>query len=86
VPTPRDQSPENRAIDWPAVVRILSMQVLVLAALAGAFTGYVNWSSDRAMAEFVRASEAPAPDPGYQLQSATRVQTVGAQKTCRPRG
>jgi hypothetical protein len=86
VPSPSNQSPENRAIDWPAIVRILLVQVAVLLALAAAFTGYVNWSSDRALAEFVAASESPAPDPGYHLQSATSVQTAGAQKACRPKG
>jgi hypothetical protein len=76
----------KRGIDWPAIVRTLLIQVLVLAALAGAFIGYVDWSSDRAFDEFVGATEASAPDPGYQLQSATSIQTAKTQKTCRPKG
>src|ERR1700740_3637256 len=45
----------QRGIDWLAIVRILLMQVLVLAALSAAFVGYVNWSSDRAWEEFIAA-------------------------------
>jgi hypothetical protein len=63
MPSPIDQSPENsRGIDWPAIVRTLLAQVLVLLVLSGAFVGYVNWSSAKAFAEFTSATGSPAQD------------------------
>lgn len=49
---------------WPAVVRLIILEILVLLALAGAFVYYLNWSSEVAMSEFIAASKA-------QVQSAT---------------
>ena len=61
MPSPVDQYPENtRGIDWPAVVRTLLAQVLVLLVLSGAFVGYVNWSSAKAFAEFTSATGSSA--------------------------
>jgi hypothetical protein len=59
VSSPDHHSPDNRGIDWPAVVRTLVIQVAVLTALAVAFIGYVNWSSERAFSEFMSATERP---------------------------
>ena len=38
-------------------MRTLLFQVLVLLALAVAFAGYVEWSSEATWAEFIAASE-----------------------------
>ena len=63
MPSPVDQYPENtRGIDWPAIVRTLLAQVLVLLVLSGAFVGYVNWSSAKAFAEFTGATGSSALD------------------------
>jgi hypothetical protein len=75
-------SPGNRLTDWPAVVRTLLVQVAVLLALACAFIGYVEWSSDRAVAEFIGAGNASVLDPNHHLQSLTPVRTAKAQATC----
>jgi hypothetical protein len=56
------ENPANRGIDWPAVVRTLLVQVLVLLMLSGGFIRYVNWSSAKAFAEFTSATGSPALD------------------------
>jgi hypothetical protein len=65
----RNQNPESRGIDWVAIERIFVLQVLALLALAGAFVGYVNWSSGIAFAEFSAANNRAALEskahPGY---------------------
>jgi len=44
---------------WPAIVRIIILEIVVLLALAVAFVYYLNWSSEVAMSEFMAASKAP---------------------------
>lgn len=75
MPSPGDQNSRNHGIDWPAVVRTLFVQVLVLLALAGAFVGYINWSSEVAWTEFIAASKASEP-----------VQTVNGHTLCHRKG
>ena len=77
-----NQSSQKRGIDWPAIVRILLVQVLVLLALSGALVGYVNWSSDRAWEEFIAADKATAPDSKPQPQSSAPIQKVKNKTSC----
>jgi hypothetical protein len=77
-----NQSPENRRIDWPAVVRTLLVQVVVLLALSGAFIGYLRWSSDTNWVEFISAGPSPVPDAKGHRQSLSPVQTVKSQAPC----
>jgi hypothetical protein len=76
VPSPRNQNPENRRFDWPAIFRILFVQVLVLLALMTAFVRYVNWSSDQAWAEFSRTVTVPAMEEKSKPPSATPLRTM----------
>jgi hypothetical protein len=85
VPSLGDQNPEKPGIDWPAIVRTLLVQVLVLLALSVAFVRYVNWSSDAAFAEFISASKSSGMDPKHHPQPATPVHTVKGQKLCPPK-
>jgi hypothetical protein len=82
MPSPDNQSSANRGIDWKAVARTFLFQVLVLLALAVAFVGYINWSSDAAFEEFVAASKPAAPDSNSHLPSATPVMTVKGKAPC----
>jgi len=41
---------------WPAIVRIIVLEILLLIALAGAFVYYLNWSSEASISEFMAAS------------------------------
>jgi len=72
--SPRNQNPETRGIDWIAIERIFVLQVLALLALAGAFIGYVNWSSGIAFAEFSAASNRAALESKAHPGSALVVQ------------
>ena len=76
MPSPAHQSPVHHRSFWPAIVRILLVEVLVLLALSGAIVGYLNWSSEAAWAEFKAATKLSAPEPKNP------VQTVKAQKPC----
>jgi hypothetical protein len=47
---------------WPSIVRIAVIEVVALAALAGVFVAYLNWSSEASFAEFIAVSKMqPAP-------------------------
>ena len=82
MPSLRNQNPEHRGIDWPAIARIVLVQVLVLLALSGAFVGYVNWSSDVAYSEFLAVSKAPPPAAKFHPRSAMRVNGVTGKALC----
>ena len=86
MPLPNQPTPENRGIDWLAVARTLLFQVLVLLALTGAFIGYVNWSSEQAVWEFINASEPSLPDSHRASESAASVQAVKGKAFCRRKG
>ena len=77
-----DRDPGNRSIDWQGILRTLIVQVLVLLALSYAFVRYVDWSSDRAMAEFSAASLSAAPGAKPHPRSAAPVQVVKAKTPC----
>ena len=85
--SPQNQSPENRRFDWPAIFRILTVQVLVLAALMVAFVRYVNWSSDQAWAEFSRSFTAPTPalEEKSKPPSASPMRAVKTRMPCPPK-
>ncbi len=80
--SPGNQGPQNRRFDWPAIFRILLVQVLVLAALTAGFVRYVSWSSDQAWAEFSRAVQAPAPAAKSRPLSSTPVQAAKGKAPC----
>jgi hypothetical protein len=82
MPSPDTQSQRNRGIDWPAIARTFLVQVLVLLALASAFVGYINWSSDTIWAEFIEASEPSAREPGSRPQSSIPVYAVKGPAKC----
>jgi alkyl hydroperoxide reductase subunit AhpC len=66
------QNQVNRGIDWPAIVRTLLVQLIVMLALSEAVIFYLNWSSDVALQEFIDASKSSVP-----------VQAVKGQIGCR---
>jgi hypothetical protein len=73
-----DKTPEKRGVHWPAIVRTLLLQVAVLLLLSVAFVRYVNWSSDKAWAEFNAATAPLATDAKPYPPSATPLQAVKA--------
>jgi hypothetical protein len=72
VPSPANCSPTSRQSFWPAIVRTLLVEVLVLLALSAAIVGYLNWSSDTAWAEFIAANKPSAPGPTMPVQTVKR--------------
>jgi hypothetical protein len=85
VPTPDQDHPVHRGIDWLAVARTFLMQVAVLLALAVALLSYIEWSSDAAFEDFVAASKA-TPHTQLHLQSVTPVRAVKGQASCPAKG
>jgi hypothetical protein len=81
VPKPSDQNPDRR-LDWPAILRILGVQVLVLLALMIAFVRYVNWSSDREWAEFSRTFMPPAADASSKPPAPSPMRAVKDRGPC----
>jgi hypothetical protein len=82
VPLSGNQSRDNRGINWLRIVRTLLVQVLVLLALSAAFIRYVDWSSERALAEFLSGGKSSAAGPGHQPPSAAPVQNVKGKGPC----
>jgi hypothetical protein len=82
---PSREDPQTNRINWLAVMRTLMFQVLVLLALAVAFAGYVEWSSEATWAEFIAAGNPSAS--GHEAQSSTAIHTVKNQVPCnKPKG
>ncbi len=77
--SPDLQSETNPGIDWPGILRTLAVQIIVLLALAGAVVGYLNWSSDVNVTEFMAASQSSAHGPRQRPPSITPVK---AQAHC----
>jgi hypothetical protein len=82
MPSRDNRSSEDRGSRWLGIVRTLLVEVLVLIALSAAVVRYLNWSSETAWAEFVRASKMETPAPKFQPQSAMPVQAVKGEPPC----
>ena len=76
------QSETNPGIDWPGILRTLVVQIIVLLALAGAVVGYLKWSSDVNVTEFMAAGQSSAHGPTQHPLFSTPVQTVRGQGHC----
>ncbi|HEY5047266.1 MAG TPA: hypothetical protein VII49_04510, partial [Rhizomicrobium sp.] len=63
------QGQMNQRIDWPAIIKTLSVEMVVLLALAGAFVGYLDWSSEVNVREFMAASQSSVADSGHGPRS-----------------
>ena len=85
MPSPGNQSRDNRRSNWLGIAGTFVVEVLVLLALAGAFIGYVNWSSSKAFDEFMNASEPSTAYPGQPPPSVGPIQQVKGKAPCLPR-
>jgi hypothetical protein len=87
VPSLMDHNPQKPSFDWVAVMRTLLFQVLVLGALAVAFAGYVEWSSNTTWAEFIAVNDSSAQASSPHPQASTAIHTVKNQVPCtKPKG
>ena len=76
-----------RGFDWPAIVKTFLVEIAVLVALAGAFVGYVNWSSEVAFEEFMHADQSSAAaEAEHRPPSSIPVQAVKAKANCDRKG
>lgn len=76
MPSRDQQSQIHHRFDWPAIVRIVSVEIVVLLALATACVGYLNWSSEVNVREFMAASKSPATDSDHRPRSSISVQVI----------
>jgi hypothetical protein len=53
------------------IAAMTSVQLLVLLAVGAAVVRYLEWSSDAAQAEFMRAIDAASSDPSHFTESST---------------
>ena len=58
----QSQGQMRPGFDWPAIIRTLSVEIVVLLALATAYVGYLNWSSEVNVREFMAASQSAAAE------------------------
>jgi hypothetical protein len=72
MPAQSSQIRTNRQSFWPAIIRILLVEIVILLALSGGIVGYLSWSSEAAWAEFKAASIPPAPDVKSPIQFVNR--------------
>ena len=75
-----------RGFDWPAIVKTLLVEITVLVALAGAFVFYVNWSSEVAFEEFMKADRSSAAEAEHRPPSSIPVQAVKSRANCDRKG
>ena len=61
----------NSQFGWPGIGTTAVVELLILLALAFAVVGYVEWSSDAAVAEFLSATKSSASDPNHSNESST---------------
>jgi hypothetical protein len=84
MPLRDERSP--RGFDWPAIVKTLLVEIAVLVALAGAFFGYVNWSSEVAFEEFMNADQSSAAEADRRPPSSISVRAVKGRANCDRKG
>ena len=70
----------NSQIHWQGIGTAVAVELLTLLALALAVVSYVEWSSNKAVAEFMSAS-----DPNQSARSSVPVQPDNGRTGC-PKG
>ena len=80
------QDQVSPGFDWPAIIKTFLVEIAVLVALAGAFVGYVNWSSEVAFEEFMNADQSSAAEADYRPPASISVRAVKARANCDRKG
>ena len=75
----------NSQIDWREIGATVAVALLTLLTLAFAVVSYVEWSSNTAAAESMRATEASVSDPSHSNESPAPIQSLKGQTGC-PQG
>jgi hypothetical protein len=69
-------------IQWRRTGTTVAAELLAVVALGFAVVGYVEWSSDAAVAEFMSATRSSASDPNHSNESSTPTQPLKGQTGC----
>ena len=70
-------------IHWRGLGATVAVELLTLLALVLAFAVYVEWSSDTAVAEFMRVTELSVPDdPSGSAESAAQIPSDKGRTGC----
>lgn len=72
----------NRHIDWQGLSTTGTAELATVLMLAFAVVGYIQWSSNAAVAEFMSAIEEPASAPGLSGKSPDQIQSVQGSTGC----
>jgi hypothetical protein len=72
----------NRQIHWRGLGGTVAVELLVLLALVLAVAVYVQWSSDTAVAEFMRVTQLSVSDPSGSRESAAQIQSAKGRTGC----
>jgi hypothetical protein len=75
----------NGQIDSRGIGTTVAVVLFTLLALAFAVVGYVEWSSNAAVAEFMSATESSASDPNHSNESPAPIQSLKRRTGC-PQG
>jgi hypothetical protein len=78
----QSQGQMRPGFDWPAIIRTLSVEIVVLLALAGAFVGYLNWSSEANVREFMAAAKSAGAEADHRLPASISVEAVKGKAHC----
>ena len=76
----------NSNINWRGIGTTLAVEVLVLLALVFAVVRYVEWSSDAALAEFMRATGPSVSDPDHSGEFSVATQPLQGRASCSRKG
>jgi hypothetical protein len=76
----------DRGMGWLAIAVTVVVELLVLLALAFAVVRYVEWSSDAAQTEFMRATKPSASDLNHSGEFLTPIQALKGRAGCDRKG
>ena len=71
---------------WRGIATTVVVELLILLALVFAVVRYLEWSSDAALAEFMRAPEPSVSDPITTGKSSTPIQSLKGRAGCDRKG
>ena len=70
----------NSQFGWRGIGSTVVVELLILLALAFAVVGYVEWSSDAAVTQFMGATKSSASDPNHSSESP--IQSLNGRTGC----
>jgi hypothetical protein len=83
---PLFNSQQQNGRGWWGAAATAVVELLVLLALGIAVVRYLEWSSDVARAEFMRATKPSASDPNPSSEFSTPVQALKGRAGCDRKG